>query len=406
MKSNNVKSSMLLVDDDPINLNVLVDTLNNENLDVSIATSGEDALDLVETVHPDIILLDVIMPGIDGFEICRRLKEKETTHDIPVIFMTALVDTVDKIRGFDAGGVDYITKPFQHVEVLARVKAQLTIVHQQRQLRELNVSLAAERALLAERVQERTTELSKANAELVHAVRLKDDFLASMSHEFRTPLNVILGMAQILQEKLYGPLTEQQFSSLRQIEESGRRLLALITDLMDSSQIRTGELELHITPVSVELICQAGLRFLHQAARKKQLKVSFVYDSAITSIHADEHRMKHVLVELLNNAVTFTHEGGTVGLNVEGNTEKRVVSFSVWDTGIGVAKEDLERLFQPFVHLDSSLSRGYEGAGIGLSLAHHIVEKHGGSIAVESEVGKGSRFTVSLPWKEAGASNR
>ncbi len=406
MKSNNVKSSMLLVDDDPINLNVLVDTLNNENLDVSIATSGEDALDLVETVHPDIILLDVIMPGIDGFEICRRLKEKETTHDIPVIFMTALVDTVDKIRGFDAGGVDYITKPFQHVEVLARVKAQLTIVHQQRQLRELNVSLAAERALLAERVQERTTELSKANAELLHAVRLKDDFLASMSHEFRTPLNVILGMAQILQEKLYGPLTEQQFSSLRQIEESGRRLLALITDLMDSSQIRTGELELHITPVSVELICQAGLRFLHQAARKKQLKVSFVYDSAITSIHADEHRMKHVLVELLNNAVTFTHEGGTVGLNVEGNTEKRVVSFSVWDTGIGVAKEDLERLFQPFVHLDSSLSRGYEGAGIGLSLAHHIVEKHGGSIAVESEVGKGSRFTVSLPWKEAGASNR
>ncbi len=221
-----------------------------------------------------------------------------------------------------------------------------------------------------------------------------------MSHEFRTPLNVILGMTEILQEKMYGPLNDQQLSYLRQIEESGQRLFALITDLMDSSQIRTGELELHITPVSVELICQAGLRFLNQAARKKQLKVAFMCDSAVTTIHADEHRMKHVLVELLNNAVRFTPQGGTIGLDVEGNTEKRVVSFSVWDTGIGIAKEDLERLFQPFVHVDSSLSRGYEGAGIGLSLAHHIVAKHGGSIAVESEEGKGSRFTVSLPWKE------
>ncbi len=259
-------------------------------------------------------------------------------------------------------------------------------------------ALAAERASLAERVKERTAELSKAHAELVHAVRLKDDFLASMSHEFRTPLNVILGMTEILQEKIYGPQNDQQLSYLRQIEESGQRLLALITDLMDSSQIRTGELELHITPVSVELICQAGLRFLNQAAHKKQLKVAFMCDSTVTTIQADEHRMKHVLVELLNNAVRFTPQGGTIGLDVEGNPEKRVISFSVWDTGIGIAKEDLERLFQPFVHVDSSLSRGYEGAGIGLSLAHHIVAKHGGSIAVESEEGKGSRFTVSLPW--------
>jgi len=263
-------------------------------------------------------------------------------------------------------------------------------------------ALAAERASLAQRVQERTAELSKINVELIHAVRLKDDFLASMSHDFRNPLNVILGMTQILQENMYGLLNAQQLSYLRQIEENGQRLLALITDLMDSSQIRTGELELHIAPVSVESICQVGLRFLNQAARKKQLKVAFMCDSAVTTIQADEHRMKYVLVELLNNAVRFTPEGGTVGLEVEGDAEKHVVFFSVWDTGIGIAQEDMQRLFQPFVHLNSSLSRGYEGAGIGLSLARHLVDMHGGSISVESEVGKGSRFTVSLPWRNSG----
>ncbi len=266
-------------------------------------------------------------------------------------------------------------------------------------------ALAAERASLAKGIKERTAELSKANAELLHAVRLKDDFLASMSHEFRTPLNVILGMAQILQENRYGSLTDQQLNYLRQIEESGQRLLALLTNMLNLSQMETGELKLHMTFVPVESIYQAGLQHLNQAARKKQLKISFLCDSAATTIHVDEHRIKQVLVELFNNAVKFTPKGGTVGLDVEGDAEKRVVSFSVWDTGIGIAKEDLERLFQPFVHLDSSLSRGYEGAGIGLSLAHHIVDKHSGTISVESEVGKGSRFTVSLPWKESDSSD-
>jgi len=175
MKSENSESTVLIVDDDPTNLNVLVDTLIDEGFIVSVAKSGEGALNQVEEVNPDIILLDVRMPGIDGFETCRRLKANDTTKEIPVIFMTALADTMDKVKGFEVGGVDYITKPFQHEEVLARVKAHLTIVHQQRQLRELNAGLAAERALLAERVQERTADLSKANAELSRALVMPGD---------------------------------------------------------------------------------------------------------------------------------------------------------------------------------------------------------------------------------------
>jgi signal transduction histidine kinase len=146
------------------------------------------------------------------------------------------------------------------------------------------------------------------------------------------------------------------------------------------------------------------LQVITQQARKKHLKISLMIDKNVTTIQADESRMKQVLLNLLGNAVKFTHKSGEVGLEVQGDTEQRVIHFTVWDTGIGIAEEDKERLFQPFVQLDSSLSREYTGAGLGLSMVCHIVNMHGGSISVESEVGKGSRFTVSLPWKTPDAS--
>ncbi len=260
-------------------------------------------------------------------------------------------------------------------------------------------ALAEERALLADRVKEQTIELTRANAELAHAARLKDEFLANMSHELRTPLNTILGMSEALQEEVYGVLNKRQLSAVRSVEESGRHLLALINDILDLSKIGAGKLELSITPVDVESVCQASLRLLNQAAHKKHLKVSTMFDSTITTIHADERRLKQVLVNLLSNAVKFTPKGGKIGLDVEGDPKKHVVHFTVWDTGIGIANKDIERLFQPFVQLDATLSRRYEGAGLGLSLVSRILDMHGGSVSVESEVGKGSRFTVSLPWK-------
>jgi len=249
-------------------------------------------------------------------------------------------------------------------------------------------------------VEERTAELSRANVELTRSARLKDEFLAMMSHELRTPLNVVLGMSEALQEKIYGPLHDRQLKPLRMIEESGRRLLKIITDILDLSAISTGDITLDIAPVDAESLCQASLRLITQLAQKKSLKMSFMFDSTATIIHADGRRLKQVLVNLLRNAVKFTPEGGKIGLEVEGDADHQVVRFTVWDTGIGITEEDMERLFQPFVQLDSRLSRKYEGTGLGLSLVYRLVELHGGSISVESEVGKGSRFTVLLPWKE------
>ena len=251
-------------------------------------------------------------------------------------------------------------------------------------------------------MRERTAELSEANAELSRALHLKDEFLAIMSHEVRTPLNVILGMTEVLQEKTYGPLNDQQLSSLCAIKKSGHRLLGLLTDILDLSQITAGVVELNMTLIPVESICQATLQLITPLAHEKRLKVLSSFDRKVTIMQTNGRYLHQVLMNLLNNAIKFTPEGGKIGLDVKGVAEKQVVHFTVWDTGIGIAEEDMARLFQSFVQLDSSLSRGYEGAGLGLSLAYHIVDMHGGSISVESEVGKGSRFTVSLPWWESG----
>lgn len=262
------------------------------------------------------------------------------------------------------------------------------------------LALADERNLLEQRVAEQTSDLRQANAQLARAARLKDEFLANMSHELRTPLNTVLGLSEALQEQVYGSLNERQLRALHNIEESGRHLLALINDILDVSKIEAGKLKLELRPTGVDGICQASLGLVKQIALKKRIDVAYTLNPGIMTIQADERRLKQILVNLLTNAVKFTPEGGKIGLEVVGDTEHEVIHFSVWDTGIGIAKEDIPRLFQPFVQLDSSLARQHEGTGLGLALVYRMAELHGGSVAVTSESGKGSCFTVDLPWRE------
>jgi len=263
----------------------------------------------------------------------------------------------------------------------------------------VEAALQKERTTLARRVEERTAELSAANAELSRAARLKDEFLASMSHELRTPLNAILGMSEALLEEIYGALNDKQKKALHSIDESGHHLLALINDILDLSKIEAGKLHLEKGPVQVEEVCQASLRFIKQDAMKKRIRISSSFDNTVTHITADMRRLKQILVNLLSNAVKFTPDGGSVGLEVEGDEEQNAVHFTVWDTGIGIPRDKMPKLFQSFVQLDSKLSRRYSGTGLGLALVRRMTEMHGGSVSLESEEGAGSRFTVSLPWK-------
>ena len=266
------------------------------------------------------------------------------------------------------------------------------------QRKQMEEELEEERIMLAKRVEERTIELRTANAELARVDQLKDEFLAAMSHELRTPISGILGMCEVLESEVYGPLNEKQISSLNSIEESGRHLLSLINDILDVSKIEVGQLELELKPVSIKHICDASLRFVERDARDKRLRVTSSFDNSVTTVQADERRLKQILVNLLSNAVKFTPEGGSIGLEVTGDAKQKLVTFSVWDTGIGISKEQIPMLFQPFVQLDSRLSRRHAGTGLGLALAKRLVEMHNGNIFVESKVGEGSRFIFSLPW--------
>ena len=256
--------------------------------------------------------------------------------------------------------------------------------------------LADERALLTQRVADRTAELRDANDQLARAARLKDEFLANMSHELRTPLNAILGLTEVLRAGEQGALNAEQQHSLRIIDDSGRHLLALINDILDLSKIEAGRLQLQTDLVAVDAICASSVQFIRAAAARKQLTVEYHNHAGDATLSADARRLKQILVNLLSNAVKFTPDGGRVGLHVA--TGPGAVTFTVWDTGIGIRPDDLPLLFKPFAQIDSSLARQYEGSGLGLALVARLTELHNGTVRVHSEPGRGSEFSVTIPW--------
>lgn len=241
--------------------------------------------------------------------------------------------------------------------------------------------------------------LRQANAEMQRTLRTRDEFLATMSHELRTPLNAVLAISEGLLEGVRGELSSAQQQALHQIESSGRHLLMLINDILDLSKIEAGRLELQLEPVAVADMCRASLQFVRELALKKQLQISFRLNDELAQFYADPRRLKQMLVNLLSNAVKFTPPGGKVSLVVEVWAERGLINFIVRDSGIGIQPIDLPRLFQPFSQLDSSLSRQHEGSGLGLVLVRRLAELHHGSIAVESQPGVGSCFTLSLSYR-------
>ncbi len=276
-----------------------------------------------------------------------------------------------------------------------------------RELRETEERLAAARvqqesALCLELThrKQQEEELSRVRDEAQVANRVKSMFLAVMSHELRTPLNTILGLSEMLQEGIMGGITGEQRNSLATIQESGQHLLTVVNEILDLTQIEADRMELVIVPVPVDGLCQSCLLFARKKAQRKRITVSLTLLQVPPLMQTDQRRLKQILLNLLGNAVKFTPEGKSIGLEVVGDAALRQVRFTVWDTGIGIEPGDREKLFHPFVQVDSRLSRQYEGTGLGLALVARLVGLMGGEVAVESEPGEGSRFTVTLPWGE------
>ena len=372
---------VLIVDDEPRNLRVLEGILAPLHYDLQLAGSGKEALEHVAADPPDIVLLDVMMPDISGFDVCRRLKTQAETQFTPIVLVTALADRESKLMGIEAGADDFINKPVDPNELRARVKSLLRAKSLHDELQQKTTAL-----------EESNQALTAANQQIQEASRHKSDFLARMSHDLRTPMNAIIGYSRILRRKLTDRLDEREQRNLQNIEKFSGNLLNLINDILDLSRIEAGRIELNAPPTDVRTLaneCADALESIVKPGVELRRELSDV-----GQITTDPDRLRQVVMNLLGNAAKFT-DSGHITLSLAHNNG--ATELTVADTGIGIPPEDLPHIFDEFRQVERQGGEQSEGTGLGLAIAKKTVELLGGEITASSAIGRGTTFAVRLP---------
>jgi len=376
VQKNDRQPTVLIVDDIAENIQVLGNILDEKDIEFSYANSGREALEAVSYSKPDLILLDVNMPGMSGFEVCKKLKEGAETKEIPVIFLTAKTDPEDIREGFTAGGVDYICKPFNSKELFSRVKTHL----------ELSMS----RQIMANQ----NHELDKLNAALKENVATKDKFFSIIAHDLKEPFNTIIGFSNLLLKTIDQNEPAQIKEMVRHIFNSSMHSFELLNNLLEWSRSQTGRIEFKPDYLRIKEVISSVTGLLQDTADKKKIELSIIDENDLT-VWADSKMVETVVRNLVTNALKFTRPGGKIIISCTDNQED--ARLSVEDNGVGMGKEQLENLFRIDTHFSTPGTDNERGTGLGLLLCREFIERHGGEIRVESEPGKGSSFSFSLP---------
>ncbi len=392
---------LLVVDDDELVRSMLVENLSQEGYQIVEAKNGEAALATFLKMRPDMILLDGVMPMMDGFECCAQLQKLPGGIQTPVLIITGLEEATYVDRAFEVGAADYITKPIHWAVLRQRVRRLLNQSQLHHDLENSNLALRQTAAQL--QAQNRLLEQSKQAAEA--ATRAKSSFLAAMSHEIRTPMNGVIGMTGLL---LDTKLDSQQYEFVNTIRNSGDSLLTLINDILDFSKIESGKLELEQQPFNIRDCIEETLDLLAPKAAEQGLELAYlIYKNTPSCIIGDVTRIKQILVNLVGNGLKFTPQGEVVVAitsrlisSLEGSGQAvdptYEIKFAVRDTGIGIPEDKLDRLFKAFSQVDSSTTRNYGGTGLGLAISRRLVEIMNGKMWVESEEQRGSTFYFTI----------
>jgi signal transduction histidine kinase len=385
---------VLLVDDQAIVGEAIRRLLAKEpHIDFHYCPDSAAAIALAEKIRPTVILQDLIMPGVDGLTLVRRYRANAVTRDIPIIVLSVTEDPVVKSEAFAAGASDYLVKPPEKIELIARIRHHTQAYVNRLQRDDAYRALRESQRLLVDS----NTALIALNQKLEEATRAKSEFLAHMSHEIRTPMNGVIGMTTLLRETA---LTNEQIEFVEIIHRSGDTLLAIINDILDFSRIESGMIELEARSFDLRQSVEEAMESLAPAAAEKGLDLAVVIAAGVPSfVVGDVTRQRQVLVNLISNAIKFTSHGEVV---VSASTEacddvSRIrLHFAVSDTGIGIPRDRQERLFKAFSQVDASTTRQFGGSGLGLAISKRLVELMGGSVWVESEAGRGSTFHFSV----------
>ncbi len=443
------KVNILLVDDQPENLLVLRSTLEGLGQNLVLARSGREALKYLLSNDCALIILDVLMPDIDGFDTAQLIREREACRQIPIIFLTAGDRSDAKVwKGYSVGAVDYIHKPFdpdvlrskthvfvelakktglikeqerllreqakrehdreieettrRHEAESYRIKGELLLKEMEAAKAKAAIELAETRADLLANLERKNAELERAKSQAERESSFKSKFLAGMSHELRTPLNAIIGFSEMLEQELFGTLNERQKEYVGLVLQSGRHLLALVNDILDISKVEAGRMSLACERLTFDKVVASVADITRALAVRQGVTLDLGVTPNLPEINVDLLRMKQVLYNLLSNAIKFTPAGGVVILSAR--AVGRELEFTIEDSGIGIKPEDLPRLFHEFEQLEvpkGALPAKPEGTGLGLALTQRLLALHGGTIAVRSEPGRGTRVTVRLPLADA-----